>query len=140
MEMALNFPAMIDKLVLVNSAGLGDVSRTGALIMYLTRGVKKLFGLESSRQFSSDAGERWCLTQCLQDIHCPVLLVWGEHDPYFPTAHAQKALNIFPKAELTVLAGCRHAPHRDKPREFDMLVTKFLKNGTEAESVLAAPE
>ena len=128
MEMALNYPGMVDKLVLVNSAGLGDVSRPGALLMHLVGGIQRLLGKESSHQFSTDARERWLLIQHLKEIKCPVLLVWGEHDPYFPKAHALRARDLIPLARLEIFPGCRHAPHRENPKRFDVLVTQFLKD------------
>jgi pimeloyl-ACP methyl ester carboxylesterase len=129
MEMALNYPDMVDKLVLVNSAGLGDVSPLGTFLLYLVRNMKRLFGRESSRQFSTDARERWLLLQHLKEIKCPVLLVWGEHDPYFPKAYALKARDLILLARLEIFPGCRHAPHREKSQKFDTLVTQFLKDG-----------
>ena len=129
MELALNYPGMVDKLVLVNSAGLGDVSRLGMLLLYLVRNVKRLFGRESSLQFSTDTRERWLLIQHLKEFKCPVLLAWGEHDPYFSKAHALRARDLIPLARLEIFPGCRHAPHREKPQKFDELVTQFLKDG-----------
>lgn len=43
----------------------------------------------------------------------PVLLVWGDQDPITPFANAAKVQALFPRAELLVVEGARHAPHLD---------------------------
>jgi pimeloyl-ACP methyl ester carboxylesterase len=50
----------------------------------------------------------------LQAIAPPVLLIWGDADPYGPPAIGQRAAALIPNAELEVIPG-RHAPFLDDP-------------------------
>lgn len=127
MEFALKYPDTVNKLVLVDSAGLGDISFTGKIILKLVRAIKRIIGTEISTNFSNDTSERWILLEHLKDIKCPVLIVWGQNDLYLPTSHAKKACELLPNAILKIFPFCHHAPHREKKEEFEKLIRDFLK-------------
>jgi pimeloyl-[acyl-carrier protein] methyl ester esterase len=60
----------------------------------------------------------------LAEIHCPSLLITGEHDTLFRRAAAEKAQALFPNASLSIIPGAGHAPFLSHPEVFlDSLLT-----------------
>jgi haloalkane dehalogenase len=50
-------------------------------------------------------------------IDVPVLLVWGEHDRFFPLAWAREMVGTFPDARLEVVEGAGLFAHEERPAE-----------------------
>jgi pimeloyl-ACP methyl ester carboxylesterase len=50
-------------------------------------------------------------------ITCPVHLVWGDQDPFFPLAWAEEMVDTFPNARLTVIPGAGLFSHEERPAE-----------------------
>jgi pimeloyl-ACP methyl ester carboxylesterase len=123
----LDFPEMVKKIVLVDSGGLGQVNCKGRLLLYLIRGVKRIVGKEKIPNFKAGGTmEEWLLINRLRELKPPVMIVWGEWDPYYPPSQARLAQSLIPNCQLYVLPRCRHAPHRERPEEFNNLVYQFL--------------
>jgi pimeloyl-ACP methyl ester carboxylesterase len=124
---ALEFPEKIKKIVLVDSGGLGQVSRKGQLLLHLTRGIKIIMGKEQSFDFKAGGSmEEWLLINRLHELKSPVMIVWGERDPYYPPSQARLAQSLIPNCQLYIFPHCRHAPHRERPTEFNRLTHQFL--------------
>jgi pimeloyl-ACP methyl ester carboxylesterase len=51
----------------------------------------------------------------LASLACPVELVWGEGDQEAPVTVAERAVDLIPNAELTVVPGAGHDLHRQQP-------------------------
>ncbi|GAB1646489.1 alpha/beta fold hydrolase [Krasilnikovia sp. MM14-A1259] len=66
--------------------------------------------------------DRAYLTQGL-----PTLVVWGDQDHVMPVEHAKAAAELMPGAQLVVLPGVGHFPHREAPEEFVRAVTDFVE-------------
>ncbi len=66
---------------------------------------------------------------------CPVLVIWGRHDPYLPVSYAERQREFFPKAEVCVLDGSGHWPHADDPDGVAAKVTPFLQQAVAAAKV-----
>jgi pimeloyl-ACP methyl ester carboxylesterase len=62
----------------------------------------------------------------LDEIACPTLLVWGEHD-YFPLRYARQAAAEMPAARLEVLARTGHLSYLEKPLEFNDALGDWLQ-------------
>lgn len=58
---------------------------------------------------------------------CPVLVVWGAHDPYLPVGYAERQREFFPKAQVVTLDQSGHWPYADDPERVAAIVTPFLK-------------
>jgi pimeloyl-ACP methyl ester carboxylesterase len=56
----------------------------------------------------------------------PTLLVWGEHDPVIPVAHAQQAHAVLPRSRLEVFPAAGHFPHRSDPARFAAVLADFV--------------
>ncbi|MFH0962990.1 MAG: alpha/beta fold hydrolase [Planctomycetota bacterium] len=69
----------------------------------------------------------------LDEVRCPVLLIWGEEDEIHPA----KDLGMYfrshlPDARLVVVPDAAHEVMMDRPEVFNDLVIRFVASGTEA--------
>jgi pimeloyl-ACP methyl ester carboxylesterase len=68
----------------------------------------------------------WSLGPDLPLVKCPVLVIHGEEDEYgsvrFPKAICRY---LGGPAEMHILSGCGHVPHRERPDEVAGLVARF---------------
>lgn len=78
-------------------------------------GQRRAF-LSALRWLSVDAATR-APTYALQLAGCrtPTHLVWGEHDRIVARAVAEANAAILPDARLTIIPGCGHLPHQERP-------------------------
>jgi pimeloyl-ACP methyl ester carboxylesterase len=67
------------------------------------------------------------LSQRLDRVQMPTLLVWGEHDTLVPGAVGEHLQACLPDARLVVIRGAAHNPMWDHPTEFNRLVLEFLR-------------
>jgi pimeloyl-ACP methyl ester carboxylesterase len=68
------------------------------------------------------------LSRRLGEIQVPVQLIWGDHDPLFPLAHAANAHRLIPHSRLAVLEGAGHTPQAERPEEFNRVLENFLSS------------
>ena len=64
----------------------------------------------------------------LKSIHAPTLVVWGREDNLIPVARAEKFRDGIPGAKLAIFEQCGHLPQLEKPDEFNRAVLDFLAN------------
>ncbi len=133
LSFALDSPERVKKIVLIDSSGLGEISRQGKLLLLLIRGVKRMFGKEKNPKYKDGSLEDWLLVKKLRKITSPVMIVWGARDPYLPVSHAKLAQSLIPNCRLYICAGCYHAPHREHADEFNNLAYQFLMGKTPAQ-------
>lgn len=60
-------------------------------------------------------------------IRQPVLLLWGENDPTFPLAEAQKMQPQFPDCRLHIIPGSKLLPHEEQPAAVVAGLLPFLQ-------------
>lgn len=101
-KIALRQPEKVEKLVLtVTSAGV-NVADLGA----------SDWRQEYFEAFPNAA--RWIeeptadLSDCLHQISCPTLLIWGDADPISPVAVGERLAELIPNAQLQVIKGGDH--------------------------------
>jgi pimeloyl-ACP methyl ester carboxylesterase len=58
----------------------------------------------------------------------PTLIIWGEHDPLIPVAHASAAHASIPGSRLEIFQNAGHFPYRDDPRRFVNVLVDFLQS------------
>lgn len=129
LQVALRYPAMVRRLVLVDTAGFGKMSRWGGSLLALLWVMRKLFGRSQPYpEFLPDDGEEadWLCLERLADLTVPTLIVWKRHDPYLPLASARRAEELIPNVRLAVLPGYGHAPHKQNEGSFNRLLLDFL--------------
>ena len=62
----------------------------------------------------------------LQHIAAPVLMIWGDEDPYGGPEIGRRAAALIPDAHLEVIPG-RHAPFLDDPQRCGALIDQLLR-------------
>jgi pimeloyl-ACP methyl ester carboxylesterase len=115
---ALERPDLVRHLVLSVTSGGIDVASLGA------EDWRPAFRARNAHCPSWFVEEREDLTARLGEIRVPVLLLWGDADPISPVAVGRRLAQLFPDAELVVIAGGTHdlvleradevAPHIDR--------------------------
>jgi hypothetical protein len=61
----------------------------------------------------------------------PVLVVWGRQDMVIPSAHADLA-PTHEMSDVHVFDDSGHFPHKDHPKDFVRIVTKFIADNEPA--------
>lgn len=69
------------------------------------------------------------LKELIKTIDQPVLLIWGEEDTWVPLTEGTKLKELFPRAELVVLAGEGHCPMETTPVTFNNMLLDFFEKG-----------
>ncbi len=64
----------------------------------------------------------------LHKIKIPVALIWGKNDKITPPEVAVEFNQLLPRAELTWVDHCGHAPMMEQPAEFNRILKEFLEN------------
>lgn len=67
------------------------------------------------------------MSKDLHKIKLPVALIWGKNDKITPPEVAVEFSHLLPKAELTWVDECGHAPMMEQPAEFNRLLKIFLE-------------
>jgi pimeloyl-ACP methyl ester carboxylesterase len=152
-DFAVRHPQMVDKIVLVDSAGLpfekpitvdlnpaslGDMRTLLESIFYDKKMVTEEFALQAftnhvrnndgftiQRTLAGFAQNQFEDAK-LSTIHAPALVVWGRQDELIPVSSGEKLRDGIPGAKLVVYEQCGHVPQLEKPAEFNKAVIDFL--------------
>lgn len=154
-RMAATEPARVDKLVLVDAAGIRPkrtfrwyrrvaMAKIGKhAARRLGRPGERLRDAMVSRAASADyaaAGElrptlvklvNADLRPYMPDIAAPTLLVWGADDAETPVAMAQEMERLIPDAGLIVLEAAGHYSYLDQSARFARIVSHFIAPPTQ---------
>ena len=60
-------------------------------------------------------------------IEMPVLILWGEDDPFAPVQDADRLNESIASSTLGLLPGCGHWTQQERPEEVNAALLKFLK-------------
>jgi pimeloyl-ACP methyl ester carboxylesterase len=66
-----------------------------------------------------------CARRALDSLACPVLLIWGRDDPFFPEAEPRRRAAELADARLLVLGECGHWSPLERPAAIARAVTDF---------------
>lgn len=99
---ALEKPSLVKHLVLSVTSGGLDVSALGA------QDWRPMFLTENPTLPRWFIDEREDLTDRLQDLRVPVLLLWGDADPISPVSVGRRLAELLPRAILIVVKGGTH--------------------------------
>jgi pimeloyl-ACP methyl ester carboxylesterase len=129
---AVGRPDLVDKLVLVDAAGLGKTSKLGLVLVAAYDRLHRLLHRPSPHPdflAHEDDDPDWACVGDLPKVNAPTLIVWKRRDPYLPLANAVQAARLIPRAKLQIVPGTGHAPHKSDTDAFNRLVGDFLKDG-----------
>ena len=150
---ALNFPERVDKLILVDAAGVwGDIAELPIDLRVSTRAhlhdvFKLVFfdkrlatdelvdmayklhllrgdGRTIDSVLRNTAAER--LDDVISRLNIPTLIVWGEQDEMIPLSVGQNLHKLIRGSKLEVIPQCGHVPALEQPAEFVQHVLGFL--------------
>lgn len=75
------------------------------------------------------AGPSVTVDDCLEKLDCPLLLCWGEEDPWIRSAAADKMQALYPAAKrVSIEAG--HCPHDEAPEQVNTAIREFMNEIT----------
>ena len=95
---------------------IGDAGVRRDLTQFL-QNVSKRYTLEAARRFP--------------EFRRPVLIVWGEDDPFFLSRYARRLQEDFPDARLRFVAGSRAFVPEDRPGALAGYVAEFVRRESE---------
>lgn len=132
LEIGLQHPDIVRRLVLIDTAGFSRLTRLGSFLGLAAWGVRRV--LKRPQPYprilmENGAYGHWMCLERLPELRIPTLLVWSHIDPYYPLAGAMKARELIPQARLEVFSGYGHAPHRAEKDRFHALLREFLCQG-----------
>lgn len=119
----------IRRLVLIDCAGFGRVTRFGSSLMTVFWALRRVLRRpQPYPRFLTKDGEdtSWLFMDALPALKKPTLIMWKRHDPYFPVSQAQRAVKLIAGARLEVLPGFGHAPSQQNSEAFNRLLLDFL--------------
>lgn len=140
-DLAAAHPERVDRLVLVDAAALPFGRNYFGHAYGLARAVRRL-PLNFYPTLITDAYRAGPITIAkaawellgtdisdrLNAIENPVLVVWGEHDTAVPLDIGRKLAERLTHAQLTIIRGAGHNPMWDRPEAFNRAVLAFLTN------------
>lgn len=59
--------------------------------------------------------------------HLPLCVLWGAQDAVIPATHAQTVRRIAKGAQIRIVEGSGHFPHKDQPQEFVRTLNRFIR-------------
>ena len=72
------------------------------------------------------AMESWSGVEALPNIKAQTLVLWGDQDKSYHWPLPEMLWKQIPDASLSVVAGCSHAVHLEKPHLFNAILRDFL--------------
>ena len=67
------------------------------------------------------------LREEITHMHLPVCLIWGKEDSITPAFVGEEFHKLLPHSELNIVENCGHAPMMERPKEFNEILERFLK-------------
>jgi len=152
-DFAVQHPDMVEKLVLVDSAGLpfekpvpvdlnpstlAGMRAVLESVFYNKSLVSDQFALQAFtdhvhnndaytiQRFQAGLAQNQFEDSKLASIHAPTLVVWGREDELIPLASGEKLRDGIAGATLVVFDHCGHVPEVEKPGEFNRALLEFL--------------
>ncbi len=68
------------------------------------------------------------ITQRLQLISAPALVIWGGNDTMIPINFSNEYVSGLKNCQFVVMEECGHRPHVEEPEKFSEIILEFLDN------------
>jgi 2-hydroxy-6-oxonona-2,4-dienedioate hydrolase len=82
--------------------------------MYWSPGARRAM-VEVAKSYDDDKA---ALLAAIGGVHAPTLIVWSDHDPYFPVSVAEDLRDRMQAADLRLISGAGHLPQEEQPTAF----------------------
>ncbi len=151
----LRFPESVDKLVLVDSAGVWEGITELPVDLHVSSlaHMREVFGhlfcdkslatdalIEMAYQQHLERGDGYTIDSVLRnlsdgrehlddriaELRVPTLVIWGEQDEMIPVELGRRIHRLIAGSRLQVIPKCGHLPALEKPAEFVRCVLEFL--------------
>ena len=70
----------------------------------------------------------WSGEQNLKKVENKTLIIWGDQDRTYLWPQIEILLKNIKNSNLSVIPGCAHAAHLEKPEIFNKVIKDFLKS------------
>lgn len=102
----------------------------GFVVASLTREAVRRAAI--NQQIARDIGADLDQSSRLDEVACPVLLIWGRDDKISPVANADYLQRALKDSQLAILDGIGHVPMVEAPRETADICRPFLTQAAQA--------
>jgi len=145
-HLAAAFPEAVDRLILVDSAGIPH-PMTPREFARACASMTPPRAWGDPRFLRTIAGDAWTagpvtmaqavghivrddVRHLLPRVVAPTLVVWGDRDRLVPPDDAEVFRRLIPRASMVRIGGAAHNPMVDRPGVFNRLVLRFLRGET----------
>lgn len=149
MNFALIYPEKIEKLILIDSAGIchdelrvklkrkvfGTIAKTGRRILKNNLGKNFLYFLAGENDYK-DADENMKKTMVnllasdkilkAENISIPTIIFWGEKDRITPLSDGEILNKKIVKSKLLIVNGARHSPQFTHPQKLAKIISQNI--------------
>lgn len=141
MKIATQYPHLVNRLILCDSAGLRPKKGFKYYTKRLNYIIRKRLGLSLDRCGSKDfqllKGDiretfknivGYYQDDEIEGINCPTLVVWGDKDKDTPMYMAKRLNRKIKGSRLVIIKDAGHFAYAEKLNTFKKIVTKFLES------------
>ena len=150
-DVAVRHPSLVERLVLVNAAGLPLPQRALPHFVNLVRSSgqgrlglipRAIYDTLRAGPIAIARASHQVLAADLEPhlarINVPTLVVWGDRDPLLPLGVGRRLAAALPMAQLVVLNGAGHAPMWERQDAFLDVLKRFLSREPAIPGAVAA--
>jgi pimeloyl-ACP methyl ester carboxylesterase len=131
LEIALQHPEKVRRLVLIDTVGFARLARWGTFLGAAAWAIREARGRRQPYpRFLKEDGEDkdWRCLDKLTTLKAPTLVIWNRRDPYYPLREAIKAKKLIPGVRFEIFPGYGHAPHVKNRDYFNNLLLSYLNH------------
>jgi len=131
LEIALQHPEKVRRLVLIDTVGFARLARWGTFLGATAWAIREALGRRQPypRFLKKDGEDKdWRCLDKLTTLKVPTLVIWNSRDPYYPLREAIQAKQLIPEVRFEIFPGYGHAPHVKNRDYFNNLLLSYLNH------------
>lgn len=149
LSFAEKYPDMVDRLILIDSAGIYHNELPIRLKRFIFESLakigKKFTNSETLKKFiyklaregdykNATVAQRQTmlnlihtdLSPILSEIKVPTLIIWGENDKVTPLSDGKLIQKLIKNSYLNIISGARHSPQFTHPKEVVKIINEYI--------------